>query len=90
MTREGMTVPNTSLCEKLVSDDNLTKAAKKVRVNDGAPGVDRILAEDALVFFYRVFFRNHIIEPTTDCSRFGLLFWVKCSENFVPLLCPFR
>jgi RNA-directed DNA polymerase len=53
MTREGMTVPNTSLCEKLVSDDNLTKAAKKVRVNDGAPGVDGILAEDALVYLLK-------------------------------------
>jgi hypothetical protein len=40
MTREGMAVPNTTLCGKLVSDDNLTKAAKKVRSNDGAPGID--------------------------------------------------
>ena len=48
-----MTVPNTSLCEKLVSDDNLTKAAKKVRVNDGAPGIDGILAEDALVYLLK-------------------------------------
>jgi len=53
MTREGMTVPNTTLCEKLVSDDNLTKAAKKVRVNDGAPGIDGILAEDALVYLLK-------------------------------------
>ena len=50
MTREGMAVPNTTLCEKLVSDDNLTKAAKKVRSNDGAPGIDGIPAEDALVY----------------------------------------
>jgi len=53
MTREGMTVPNTTLCEKLVSDDNLTKAAKKVRANDGAPGIDGILAEDALVYLLK-------------------------------------
>ena len=53
MTREGMTVPNTSLCEKLVSDDNLTRAAKKVRANDGAPGIDGILAEDALVYLLK-------------------------------------
>lgn len=53
MTREGMTVPNTTLCEKLVSDDNLTKAAKKVRLNNGAPGIDGILAEDALVYLLK-------------------------------------
>jgi RNA-directed DNA polymerase len=53
MTREGMTVPNTTLCEKLVSDDNLTRAAKKVRLNDGAPGIDGILAEDALVYLLK-------------------------------------
>jgi|GEM_PF-2021391 len=53
MTREGMTVPNTTLCEKLVSDDNLTKAAKKVRLNGGAPGIDGILAEDALVYLLK-------------------------------------
>ena len=53
MTREGMAVPNTTLCEKLVSDDNLTKAAKKVRLNDGAPGIDGILAEDALVYLLK-------------------------------------
>jgi len=53
MTREGMTVPNTTLCEKLVSDDNLTKAAKKVRANDGAPGIDGILAEDASVYLLK-------------------------------------
>lgn len=53
MTREGMSVPNTTLCEKLVSDDNLTKAAKKVRLNDGAPGIDGILAEDALVYLLK-------------------------------------
>jgi len=53
MTREGMTVPNTSLCEKLVSDDNLTRAAKRVRVNNGAPGIDGILAEDALVYLLK-------------------------------------
>ena len=33
MTREGMAVPNTTLCEKLVSDDNLTRAAKEVPTN---------------------------------------------------------
>lgn len=53
MTREGMAVPNTTLCEKLVSDDNLTKAAKKVRSNDGAPGIDGIPAEDALVYLLK-------------------------------------
>jgi group II intron reverse transcriptase/maturase len=53
MTREGMAAPNTTLCEKLVSDDNLTKAAKKVRANDGAPGIDGILAEDALVYLLK-------------------------------------
>ena len=53
MTREGMAVPNTALCEKLVSDDNLTKAAKKVRLNDGAPGIDGILAEDASVYLLK-------------------------------------
>ncbi|MDY0288390.1 MAG: group II intron reverse transcriptase/maturase [Sphaerochaeta sp.] len=53
MTREGMTVPNTTLCEKLVSDDNLTKAAKKVRLNDGAAGIDGRLAEDALVYLLK-------------------------------------
>ncbi len=53
MTREGMTVPNTTLCEKLVSDDNLTRAAKKVRGNDGAPGIDVVLAEDALVYLLK-------------------------------------
>ncbi|ADY12800.1 group II intron reverse transcriptase/maturase [Sphaerochaeta globosa] len=53
MTREGMAAPNTTLCEKLVSDDNLTKAAKKVRSNNGAPGVDGILAEDALAYLLK-------------------------------------
>jgi group II intron reverse transcriptase/maturase len=53
MTREGMTVPNTTLCEKLISDDNLTRAAKKVRANDGAPGIDGILAEDALGYLLK-------------------------------------
>ena len=50
MTREGMRVPNTTLCVKLVSDDNLTKAALKVRANNGAPGIDGILAKDASEF----------------------------------------
>jgi len=50
MTREGMTVPNTTLCEKLVSDDNLARAARKVRANNGAPGIDGIPAGDALVY----------------------------------------
>ncbi len=50
MTREGMRVPNTALCVKLVSDDNLTKAALKVRANNGAPGIDGILAKDASEF----------------------------------------
>lgn len=50
MTREGMTVPNTTLCGKLVSDDNLTRAARKVRANNGAPGIDGIPAGDALEY----------------------------------------
>lgn len=50
MTREGMIAPNTALCEKLVSDDNLTKAALKVKSNKGAPGIDGVLAEDALLY----------------------------------------
>lgn len=47
MTREGMPVPNTELCERLVSDDNLAKAAQKVKSNRGAPGIDGIRAEQA-------------------------------------------
>ncbi|MDD4573582.1 MAG: group II intron reverse transcriptase/maturase [Sphaerochaeta sp.] len=53
MTREGMTASNTTLCEKLVSDDNLTKAAKKVRLNDGVPGIDGILAKDASAYLLK-------------------------------------
>ncbi|HBO35254.1 MAG TPA: hypothetical protein DD633_01485 [Sphaerochaeta sp.] len=47
MTREGMPVPNTELCERLVSDDNPAKAAQKVKSNRGAPGIDGIRAEQA-------------------------------------------
>ncbi|MHC1693014.1 MAG: group II intron reverse transcriptase/maturase [Sphaerochaetaceae bacterium] len=50
MTGEGMPVPNTELCGKLVSDDNLAKAAQKVKSNRGAPGIDGIRAEQALEY----------------------------------------
>lgn len=50
MTREGMAVPHTVLCEKLISDGNLFEAAKKVQANGGAPGIDGMKASEAVKY----------------------------------------
>ena len=48
--RESRESDSTDLLERILSRENLNRAYKRVKANKGAPGIDGMTVEDALVW----------------------------------------
>lgn len=60
------------LIEKILSDENLNRAIKKVKSNKGAPGVDKVTVDqiDEYFLIHKGEIKNQKkISPTTGASR---------------------